>query len=95
MNVPENTEEEIEVFDDKVREVEEKHGQVAPIARGLLAIKAKEKEFVARNIDQMTTISKSTVYLSIQVGLSMDLIEHVDENKDTDGRNAKIYEPTE
>jgi hypothetical protein len=94
MNVPENTEEEIEVFGDMVKEVEEKHGQASPITRGLLAIRSKDNRFVASNIDDMTNISKSTVYLAIQVGLSMDLIEHVDDNEDTDGRNAKIYAPS-
>lgn len=92
-DIPENSLAEIEEYNEKVRKIEEKKGQVAPIARGLLAISSKRNYFVASNIDDMTNISKSTVYVAIKVAESMNIIVHAEDNEDTYGRNANIYYP--
>jgi predicted HTH transcriptional regulator len=76
-------------------DVEKQVGQSSPSERCLMAIKAQDGSFTAKDIHEMTGIDLPTCYDSIKVAMILDMIQEVGQNEDTKGRNSTLYKVSE
>lgn len=86
-----NSGKEYQKYASMLTETEKSVGQSSPSERCLMAIKAQDDAFCAKDIHEMTGIDLPCVYDSIKVAMIIDLIDEVGEYEDTKGRNSTLY----